>query len=127
MSQLEMQSMGRIASNCFVLFSSPAPPDVIALQTLDTSQVPHLVRTSQPEGFVTESQALKLRCVVNGSNPEPTVTMEAGRRKLTNNDGVFETEVKKYELYPEPDYTPGLFKVLRICFFYQNNEGKFFL
>ena len=116
-----------MASICSILFYSPVPPDVIELQALDNSQVPHLVRTSQPEVFVTESQPLKLRCVVNGSNPEPTVTMEAGRRTLTKKDGVFESEVEKYEFYPEPYYTPGLFKVLGICFFYQNNKEKFLL
>ena len=60
---------------------------------------------------VTDTESLTLRCVVNGSNPEPIVTMQAFRRILTNKDGVLRSVVEKYQFYPEGNRTVGLFKV----------------
>ena len=75
----------------------------------DESPFPRQKRAS--DLYITDSESLTLRCVVNGSNPEPIVTMEVGQRKLTNNDGVLKSEVEKYQFYPEEDRTVGLFKV----------------
>ena len=78
---------------------------------MDTFGKANLIGIDQSEIYIAESQGLNLRCVVNGSNPEPIITMKVEQRKLTNKDGLFETEVKKYEFYPEPNHTIGLFKV----------------
>ena len=92
---------------------SSAPPEVVNLFAMDTSgdefPLPRQKRSS--DLYITDSDSLTLRCVVNGSNPEPIVTMEVGQRQLTNKDGVLKSEVAKYQFYPQIDRIVGLFKV----------------
>ena len=90
-----------------------APPKFVDWFAIDTSDGEFVLPRGRLaiDQYVTDTDSLTIRCVVNGSNPEPSVIMQMGRQVLTNMDGVLQSEVEKYQFYPEGDHTVGLFKV----------------
>ena len=91
------------------------PPGVVDWFAIDTSDGEFVFPRHRwaIDQYVTHTESLTLRCVVNGSNPEPSVIMQSMNHAtiITNKDGVLQSKVEKYQFYPEGDHTVGLFKV----------------
>ena len=68
--------------------------------------------------YFQEHETARIKCIVNGSNPEPMARIQIGDRKITKKEGLVIKPPKKYDISDRDEYRIGLVKVYTACSFF---------